>query len=119
MPHEFILDYLYPLVPRIKKMFGTHSIYIGAKIYLATRESAKKPLDNGIWIATNIEHQDNLKAQFPSLINISVYNIKSWLVLPIEAADFEEVAIEICDLIKADNPRVGVLPKPKKKKKKA
>ena len=118
MAHDFILDYLYPLVPHIKKMFGTHSLYIGEKIYLATRDSEKKPLDNGIWVATIVDYQDSLKEQFPSLINISVYNIKSWLVLPVEAVDFEEIAIELCDLIKSGDPRIGVLPKPKKKKKK-
>ena len=36
--------------------------------------------------------------------------------LPANAEDFEEVAIEICELIKAGDPRIGVLPKPKKKK---
>ncbi len=117
MPHEFILDYLYPLVPRIKKMFGNHSIYIGAKIYLATRESEKNPLDDGIWIGTKIDYHDSLKAQFPSLTNLKLYKIKKWLLLPVDADDFEETAIGICELIKSGDPRIGVVPKPRKKKK--
>lgn len=116
MPHEFLLDYLYPLELRVKKMFGNHSIYIGPKIYLATRKSTKNPLDDGIWIGTKFEHHESLKAQFPSITNLNIYNVKKWLLLPVTAPDFEEVAIEICELIKADDPRIGVLPKPKKKK---
>lgn len=118
MPHEFLLDYLYPLVPHIKRMFGMHAVYVGPKIYLVTRDNEKNPLDNGIWIATDVVHHESLKTQFPSLINMTVYKIKKWLVLPIEASDFEEVAIEICELIKSGDSRIGVLPKPKKKKKK-
>lgn len=117
MPHEFLLDYLYPLAPHVKRMFGMHAVYVGEYFYLVTRKNEKNPLDNGIWIATNIEYHDSLKAQFPSLINMTVYKIKKWLVLPVEASDFEEVAIAICELIKSGDPRIGVLPKPKKKKK--
>lgn len=117
MAHEFIVDYLYPLDLRIKKMFGNDSIYIGEKIYLATRHSEKNELDNGIWIGTDIPHHESLKTQFPSIINLRFFKIKKWLLLPSDAADFEEVAIELCELIKADDPRIGVLPKPKKKKK--
>ena len=119
MAHKFIIDYLYPLDTRIKNMFGNHSIYIGAKIYLATRHSEKKPLDNGIWIGTKMEHHESLKKQFLSLTHIRTYKIKKWLLLPVEAEDFEEVAIEICELIKSGDPRIGVLPKPKNKKKKS
>ena len=115
MPHEFILDYLFPLEPQVKRMFGNHSIYIGPKIYLATRKSEKSPLDDGIWIGTSVEHHASLKAQFPSIINLRIYKIKKWLLLPVTVADFEEVAIKICELIKAGDPRIGVLPKPKKK----
>ena len=117
MPHEFLLDYLYPLELRVKKMFGNHSIYIGPKIYLATRASEKNPLDDGIWIGTSFEHHESLKTQFPSITNLKLYKVKKWLLLPVDAPDFEEVAIEICELIKADDSRIGVLPKPKKKKK--
>lgn len=115
MPHEFILDYLFPLEPQVKRMFGNHSIYIGPKIYLATRKREKNPLDDGIWIGTSFEHHKSLKTQFPSIINLRIYKIKKWLLLPVTAANFEEVAIEICELIKAGDPRIGVLPKPKKK----
>ncbi|MEL6926842.1 MAG: hypothetical protein AAFO94_22570 [Bacteroidota bacterium] len=116
MPYDFILDYLYPLPVRTKKMFGNTSIYIGDKIYLATRKSDKNPLDNGIWIGTALEHHDSLKAQFPSIGHLRIYKIKKWLLLPADAEDFEEVAISLCDLIKQEDPRLGVVPAPRKKK---
>jgi len=39
------------------------------------------------------------------------------LLLPVDAADFEETAIDICALIKSADLSVGVLLKPKKKRK--
>lgn len=107
MPHDFILDYLYPLSIRTKKMFGNHAIYVDEKIVLATRANTNKPIDNGIWIATKAEHHESLKAQFPSIINLKLYNIKKWLLLPSDSEDFEEVALNLCELIKANDPRIG------------
>lgn len=115
MPFEFLLDYLYPLEPTIKQMFGTHSIYIDEKIYLAARQREKNPIDNGIWIGTEMEHHESLIAQFPSVRYLKAIPMKKWLILPETAEDFEEVAIAICELIKLDDPRIGVLPKKKRK----
>ncbi len=108
MPYDFILDYLYPLPVRTKKMFGNYAIYVEDKIVLANRNNRSKPIDNGIWIATSENHHDSLKSQFKSIKNLTLYNIKKWLLLPEEAEDFEEVAIEICELIKSKDARIGV-----------
>jgi len=116
MSHDFILEALYPLDTYVKRMFGNHSVYIGEKIYLATRDSKKDAADNGIWIGTSQEHHESLYAQFPSLTPINSYRIKKWLLLPVDADDFEETAFGICELIKSGDSRVGVLPKPRKKK---
>lgn len=116
MPFEFILDHLYPLEPFIRKMFGTHSVYIEEKIYLAARQAKKNPEDNGLWIGTEIQHHQSLMSQFPSLCYLHSIPMKKWLLLPESADDFEESAILICELIKSGDPRVGVLPKSKKKK---
>lgn len=116
MPFEFILDHLYPLEAFIRKMFGTHSIYIEDKIYLAARQAEKNPEDNGLWIGTEMQHHESLMKQFPSISYLNSIPMKKWLLLPESADDFEESAIQICELIKAGDPRVGVLPKKKKKK---
>ncbi len=107
MPHDFILDYLYPLPVRIKKMFGNHAVYVGEKIVLATRDNTNKPIDNGVWIATKTEYHESLKSQFPSIINLRLYNIRKWLLLPSDCEDFEQVVIGICELIQANDPRIG------------
>lgn len=115
MPFEFILDHLYPLEPFIRKMFGTHSLYIEEKIYLAARQRDKNPEDNGLWIGTEFQHHESLKSQFPSITYLQTIPLKKWLLLPESAEDFEETAIQICELIKSGDPRIGVLPKGKKK----
>ena len=89
-------------------MFGNYAIYTQNKICLATRHNAQKPLDNGIWIGTKEEHHTSLFHEFPSLRQLRLYNIKKWLLLPEEADDFEEVGFAICELIKSNDPRIGV-----------
>lgn len=108
MPHDFILDYLYPLEVTTKKMFGNHAIYVNNKIVLAIRDNVKKPIDNGLWVGTTLEHHESLKIDFPSLVPLQLYNIKKWLLLPVDAEDFETAAIAICELIKNNDPRIGV-----------
>ena len=84
------------------------------RIYLAARQREKTPEDNGIWIGTEMKHHESLFAQFSSLSYLNTIPMKKWLLLPETAEDFEETAIEICELIKSGDPRVGVLPKQKR-----
>ncbi len=118
IPHEFVLDMLYPLPFRTKKMFGNIAIYVGGKIVLATRQKEENPIDNGIWIGTKREHHSVLKELFPSLRNLETYKIKTWLLLPEEAEDFEETTLKITELIKENNNLIGNIPPPRKSKKK-
>jgi len=108
MQYKFILEYLQPLQPDTKVLFGNQAIYIGDKIHLTIRESTTDPKDNGVWIGTSLEHHESLKSQFPSLTHLQAINVKKWLLLPACADNFESVAIEICDLIKKNDPRIGV-----------
>ena len=108
MPHAFILDGLFPLEVRVKKMFGNYAIYVEDKIFLATRHHIHKPIDNGIWIGTSHQHHESLKKEFPSITNLRLYNIKKWLLLPEESDTFESTALHICDAIKSGDPRFGV-----------
>lgn len=115
-PHAFLVDYLYPLEVRTQPMFGNTSLYIGNKIYFSTRQRSDNTADNGIWIGTQLEHHDSLKAEFPSITHLNNYRIKKWLLLPETAEDFEETARELCLLVIAEDERLGVVPKPKKKR---
>ena len=112
--HDFILDFLYPLPVRIKKMFGNHAIYVDEKIVLATRHHPIKAVDNGIWIATKIIYHSDLKERFPTLQNIETYAIKTWLLLPEDSLFFEERAQKIVELIKQNSNLIGNIPSSRK-----
>lgn len=115
MPYDFFLELLYPLPLRHKQMFGTDSYYIHEKIVFALRKKDKYPEDNGIWIASKIEHHQKLHRQIKGLRAIKVYGIKSWLILPEDYEHFEEQANAIAELIKTGNELIGNIPKGKKR----
>ena len=108
MPHEFILEYLRTADIIVRKMFGNHAIYIGHKIYLATRKNDDNPDDDGIWISTSLKHHESLQSQFPDLINLKAMNVNKWLLLPVDATSFKETAIQLCGLINEGDERIGV-----------
>ncbi len=117
IPHDFVLDLLYPLPAYTKRLFGTSAIYIGDKVVLATRQKEEIPQDNGIWVCTKVVHHQALKELFPSLRNLKTFKIKSWLVLPESADDFEETAEKVVTLIKHNSNLIGSIPAKRKPKK--
>lgn len=122
IPFSFILDYLDTLHPRISQMFGCHSIYVGEKIVFIVRDRENHADCNGIWIATSHEHHESLRKELPSLCSISVLNggngETGWQMLPAEADDFESSAVKACEMVLHGDPRIGKIPKAKKKKRK-
>jgi hypothetical protein len=119
IPFDFVLEHLYSLDPVTKPMFGCHAIYVGDKIMLIVRQKEEHGADNGIWIATKTEHHSTLKKIFPSMRSIQVLGNgeTNWQILPEEADDFEESAITLCGLVLKGDPRIGTIPKARKKKK--
>src|SRR5689334_9700158 len=99
IPFEFILDYLYPLDPVIKPMFGCYALYSGEKIVLITRDRENHPEANGVWVATSHEYHDSLKNEFPSLHSIPLLgeDPTEWQMVPADAIDFETAVIRICE----------------------
>ena len=61
------------------------------------------PVDNGVWLATTVEHHASLVREFPNMRSIKVLGkpVTGWQVLPADAADFEEAALHACELILA------------------
>jgi len=116
IPFSFVLENLHRLDPLIKPMFGCHSVYIGNKVVLTLRE--KDDIDSGVWIATLPEFHSSLKKEFPNMRSITVFGTgtSSWQVLPKDADDFEASVNHLCDLVIKGDPRIGKIPKPKKKK---
>jgi hypothetical protein len=118
IPFNFVLDYLYPINFELKSMFGVTTVYVNDKIVLGLREKVTSAESNGIWIATTKVHHESLKAELPSISSIPALGNREtgWQLLASSDDDFEEHAIKICELIKQNDPRIGKIPKPKKKK---
>ena len=123
VPFEFVLESLLPLNPRVNPMFGAFAVYVGEKIVLALRKRESHEEANGIWIATKSEHHTSLKKILPSMCSIYILSDgkaeTGWQMLPYDADDFESSAIKVCELILRGDERIGRIPKPRKKKKKA
>ena len=117
VPHEFVLEALAPLSPRTNPMFGCLAVYVGQKIVLALRDKPNATADNGVWLATTIDHHASLRQEFPSMRSIGVFGteVTGWQVLPADAADFEAAALHACELILARDPRIGKVPKPRRR----
>jgi hypothetical protein len=113
IPHEFVLDALAPLSPETRHMFGCRSVYVEDKIVLILRDKAASRGDNGVWLATTIEHHESLRREFPNMRSVGLLGkeITGWQVLPVDAGDFEESALRACELILARDPRIGKVPK--------
>ncbi len=119
IPFPFVLDELDSLKPRTNPMFGCYGIYIGERIVLALRSRDSHTDDNGVWIATRPEHHAELKKILPSMRSIYLLgggDETGWQIIPEQADDFEESVIKICALIKKSDPRIGNIPKAKKKR---
>lgn len=117
IPYDFILDYLLRIETTVKPFFGMFSIYNGQKLLLILRDRRNEPELNGIWVPTNKESLESLKAELPALRQIyGIGKAKSaavWLLLPDTSADFERTAIALCDLLVRHDTRIGRLSKPR------
>ena len=119
MPFEFVLDALLPADPVVKQMFGCHAIYIGERIIAVLRNRPSHEEDNGVWIATEIDHHENLKLDFPSMRSISVFGpkVSNWQIIPLDSDDFEEAAVRMCEFVLEGDKRIGRIPKKKRARK--
>lgn len=123
IPFEFVFDYLLPLEPVTKPMFGCHALYLGEKIVLILRDRKDHPEANGVWLATSAEHHESLKQELPSMCSIYILSDgkakTNWQMLPSDADDFESSVIRVCEMVRHGDKRIGKVPKAKKKKAKS
>jgi hypothetical protein len=117
IPFDFVLEKLFSAEPMVRPMFGAHAVYIGPKIVLILRD--KDDQDSGVWIGTKKEHHASLIKEFPNMRSIAIFGpgISGWQVLSKDEDDFESSVDHLCDLILKNDPRIGNIPKPRKKKK--
>jgi hypothetical protein len=116
VPYEFVVDALTPLAPRVTRFFSGFAIYIGPKFVLILHDRPTSEADNGVWLATTVEHHESLRGEFPNMRSVQLFGtpLTSWQVLPVDAPDFEESALRACELIAARDPRIGKVPKKKR-----
>ncbi len=97
----------------LKSWFGGRTIMTNGmhRLFLTTQGEPWQ----GVLVCTFHEHQESLRAELPSLQPHPV--LGKWLYLPETADTFERDARKLVKLVKARDPRIGVAPSPRKKKK--
>jgi len=113
IPHEFVLEALSAVPLETRPMFGCLAVYVGDKIVCVLRDKRDQTGDDdGMWLATTLEHHASLREDFPNLRSIGVLGKKvtGWQVLAADAPDFEEAALRACEFIVAGDPRIGKIP---------
>lgn len=118
IPFAFVLEELDRVQPYVRPMFGCYAIYVGEKLMLILRDRADHTDDNGVWVAALKEHHASLKKDFPCLRSIQLFESAEtvWQNIPKDEDDFEELVLKVCGFIVKGDPRIGKIPKPKKKK---
>ena len=115
---DFVLEELYSLEPTVRPMFGCHAVYVKEKIVLILRRKEHYPEDNGVWVATSREHHDSLRKNLPGMRNIALFGgaESGWQNLPSAGEHFEVEVMKACNLILRGDPRIGKIPKRRRKK---
>jgi hypothetical protein len=117
IPFGWVIDEIAALDPTTRPMFGCTAVYARGKIVFILREKGGED-DDGVWVATTRDHHESLRRQLPSMRSITVLaggGETGWQILPVEADGFEEEVLRACALVRADDPRIGKVPKPKKR----
>lgn len=117
-PYDFILEELGDIVTAIKPMFGAYGIYRDHQILMILRKKEKFDNDTGMWLGVVDGYVPNIQKEIPELRDLEMFGTSptAWQVLGEDISNFEEVAIQICDLIKRRDPRIGRTPKARLKK---
>ncbi|HWB61674.1 MAG TPA: hypothetical protein VG733_19480 [Chthoniobacteraceae bacterium] len=95
-----------------RRMFGGEAVYINGRLCLSLI-AGKEPW-NGILVVTGREFHEPLIAQWKALRSHEV--LGKWLYLSQSHAAFESVAPAIVRAIYREDPRIGIEPKPRKKR---
>jgi hypothetical protein len=93
-------------------MFGTKAVYLDGRLVLCF--SPREEPWRGILVCTERGNHASLQARFPSLSPHPI--LPKWLYLPESADDFEGVAAQLVELARVRDPRIGVAPGPRKRR---
>jgi hypothetical protein len=94
----------------LRPMFGTKAVYLEGRLTFCfcTNDEPWR----GVLVCTAYEYQPSLRAEFPELTPHPV--LPKWLYLAETVDDFERLAERLVRLARGRDPRIGVLPKPRK-----
>lgn len=117
-PYDFILEELGEHVTAIKPMFGAFGIYRDHQILMILRKKEKFDNDTGMWLGVVDEFVNEVKKEIPELRDLQMFGTSptAWQVLGEDLSNFEEVALQICEMIRRRDPRLGRTPKNRLKK---
>ena len=96
----------------LKSWFGGRTLMLHGRHHLFLTMQGEPW--QGVLVCTYHEHQPSLLAEFPGLRQHPV--LKKWLYLPETTDTFERDAKRLVQLVQGRDPRLGILPSPKKKK---
>lgn len=98
----------------LRSMFGTKTVYLDGKLMLCF--SAGEEPWRGLLVCTDHPQQPSLCADFPELRPHPI--LPKWLYLPETTDRFETVAAQLVRLARERDPRIGVVPRPRKRSRK-
>lgn len=96
-----------------RRMFGFLAFYRFGKLALVLTGEGDEPW-NGLCACTEREHHAALLAEFPALRSHPV--LGKWLYISCEDSAFEKTALRLVTLVADRDPRLGVTPKPKRRR---
>src|SRR3954467_13854762 len=109
VPFDFVLRYLYPVRPQIKKLLGCYGLFLNKTLLLLLRERDNQPEFNGIYIATQPIFFDELQNEIH--VSNMTFDIDgaphSWIFLSEDLEDFNKKVKKTCEMIKGGDKRIG------------
>lgn len=94
----------------LRPMFGGRSVYYDGRMVLHL-VMGDEPW-RGVLVPAERESHASLRAEFPVLRPHTI--LGKWLYLPERESSFESIATRLVTLIRALDPRIGIVPSPKK-----
>ena len=96
-----------------KSMFGCRACYLHGRLMLVLASQDEDPW-RGLLIPTEKEFHPSLLAEYPGVVVHPV--LGKWLYMAEDSEEFEETAQRLVERISRADPRIGVMPKPRKRK---
>lgn len=117
VPYDYVLSFLYPLRPSIKKTFGCYGLILDHKWVMLLREQETQPEFNGVFVATKPEYYEELCNELhTSNMEFDIDgNYHTWIFISEDIEHFNDVVKKAIELIKSGDHRIGKELPPKRR----